>query len=227
MSAGSYRLQVCGTTTIVDLDGNALDGNGDGVGGDDFRIDFTVKTTDVLLDPNFDEPSLARWAAIGPPGAVLEHSTVDAAGAQTSGSLRLANLGAAGILAVGQCVPIDSEDRHQFGARLNQLSEWPDTPESSLAIEFFDQPGCEGNLLETVEEALRVGTSDGWEPYQILRRPPMGVRSALVSFESSASVGQTFDAWWDDTFASVTDRLFEDDFESGDLGSWGSVVGDP
>ena len=42
LSAGSYRLLVCGTTSIKDLVGNALDGNGDGTGGDDFARNFSV-----------------------------------------------------------------------------------------------------------------------------------------------------------------------------------------
>lgn len=39
---GSYRLLVCGTTTIRDGAGHPLDGDGDGIGGDDFRRNFTV-----------------------------------------------------------------------------------------------------------------------------------------------------------------------------------------
>ena len=39
---GNYRLLACGTTSIRDWAGNALDGDGNGVGGDDFRLDFTV-----------------------------------------------------------------------------------------------------------------------------------------------------------------------------------------
>jgi hypothetical protein len=39
---GSYRLLVCGTTSIRDWAGNAMDGNGNGTGGDDFRRNFTV-----------------------------------------------------------------------------------------------------------------------------------------------------------------------------------------
>jgi hypothetical protein len=39
---GRYRLLVCGTTSIRDWAGNALDGDGNGTGGDDFRRNFTV-----------------------------------------------------------------------------------------------------------------------------------------------------------------------------------------
>ncbi len=39
---GLYRLLVCGSTSIRDLVGNALDGNGDSIGGDDFGRGFSV-----------------------------------------------------------------------------------------------------------------------------------------------------------------------------------------
>ncbi len=42
MAAGSYRLIVCGSTSIVNTQGIPLDGNNDGTGGDDAVIDFTV-----------------------------------------------------------------------------------------------------------------------------------------------------------------------------------------
>ncbi len=38
----SYRLLVCGSTSIKDVAGNSLDGNGDGTGGDDFTRNFSV-----------------------------------------------------------------------------------------------------------------------------------------------------------------------------------------
>jgi hypothetical protein len=45
LPAASYRLLVCGTTSIVDWAGNVLDGNGDGTGGDDFVRNFEVTVT--------------------------------------------------------------------------------------------------------------------------------------------------------------------------------------
>ena len=45
LSAASYRLLVCGTTSVVDWAGNPLDGDGDGTGGDDFVRNFDVTVT--------------------------------------------------------------------------------------------------------------------------------------------------------------------------------------
>ncbi len=43
----AYRLLVCGTTSIVDWAGNALDGDGNGVGGDDFARNFEISSIAV------------------------------------------------------------------------------------------------------------------------------------------------------------------------------------
>ncbi|MCC7081093.1 MAG: right-handed parallel beta-helix repeat-containing protein [Burkholderiales bacterium] len=42
---GDYRLTLSGTKAIYDLSGNPLDGNGDGVGGDDYVRYFTIDRT--------------------------------------------------------------------------------------------------------------------------------------------------------------------------------------
>ncbi len=42
LSPATYRLFVCGTTSIENSFGDKLDGNEDGIGGDDFRRSFTV-----------------------------------------------------------------------------------------------------------------------------------------------------------------------------------------
>jgi hypothetical protein len=47
LPAGSYRLLVCGTTSIVDWAGNVLDGDGNGTGGDDFVRNFSVASAAV------------------------------------------------------------------------------------------------------------------------------------------------------------------------------------
>ncbi len=44
LPADNYRLLACGSTSIKDVIGNSLDGNGDGTGGDDFTRNFSVDT---------------------------------------------------------------------------------------------------------------------------------------------------------------------------------------
>lgn len=44
LSSGPYRLLVCGSTSIKDLAGNSLDGDGNGSGGDDFSRNYTIQS---------------------------------------------------------------------------------------------------------------------------------------------------------------------------------------
>jgi hypothetical protein len=47
-----YRFLVCGTTSIQDWAANAMDGDGNGTGGDDFQRNFTIagNTAPVAVD---------------------------------------------------------------------------------------------------------------------------------------------------------------------------------
>ena len=80
LSTGSYRLLVCGTTSIKDLVGNALDGNGDGTGGDDFARNFSVPANDppVAVNDGFSVAE-ANILNVSAPG-VLFNDTDDGIG---------------------------------------------------------------------------------------------------------------------------------------------------
>ncbi len=49
LDPGPYRLQVCGTTSIIDWAGHVLDGDGNGTGGDDFIRNFEIASGAVPL----------------------------------------------------------------------------------------------------------------------------------------------------------------------------------
>jgi fibronectin-binding autotransporter adhesin len=51
LGSQSYRLLVCGSTSIKDQRGDSLDGNKDSIPGDDFLLDFIVKP--IQRGPNF------------------------------------------------------------------------------------------------------------------------------------------------------------------------------
>ena len=76
-----YRLLVCGTTSIRDWAGNPLDGNENGIGGDDFERNFTVSGPtpapgDVLDSVRVDKSAITpgsirvSWAASCAAGAL-------------------------------------------------------------------------------------------------------------------------------------------------------------
>jgi LPXTG-site transpeptidase (sortase) family protein len=62
LGTGSYRFTARGTPSIQDTQGNPLDGNGDGVGGDDFSIDFSV-LPDLLPETGFAPGRLTQIPA--------------------------------------------------------------------------------------------------------------------------------------------------------------------
>ena len=62
LETGVYRLIACSAAPLTDVAGNTLDGNGDGVSGDDYALDFAVTETNVLMNPNFDS-SVTGWVA--------------------------------------------------------------------------------------------------------------------------------------------------------------------
>ena len=53
LADGLFRLFVCGTV-VEDLDGNPLDGDGDGTPGDDFIRHFRVRLANPIDRPHFD-----------------------------------------------------------------------------------------------------------------------------------------------------------------------------
>lgn len=79
LSDGSYTLFVCGTTSIVDLAGNALDGDGNTVGGDDYSVAFVISP---VVDLTITVPTAPTEAV---PGAALTYT------------LRVANAGPASV----------------------------------------------------------------------------------------------------------------------------------
>jgi hypothetical protein len=68
----SYRLLVCGTTSIQDWSGNALDGDGNGMGGDDFERNFTVigNTVPVAMDDAYSTGQ-GMVLDVSPPGVLV------------------------------------------------------------------------------------------------------------------------------------------------------------
>jgi len=56
LPVGTFRLHVCGTTSIEDVAGQKLDGNGDGTTGDDFIINFSVPDTNGDGEPDYADP---------------------------------------------------------------------------------------------------------------------------------------------------------------------------
>jgi parallel beta-helix repeat protein len=84
LADGHYRLTLSGTLGILDTAGNLLDGNADGVGGDDYVRNFTIDrsgnqpptATDAVVSVAEDQSVLITLAGTDPNGDPLSYSLV-------------------------------------------------------------------------------------------------------------------------------------------------------
>ena len=224
--SGRYQLLTCGTTSIVDLDGNKLDGDGDGQGGDDHRVRFEVVVDNPLANPNFDL-GLAGWELSAPGGTSIDGDPLDAGAAPTSGSARLRNLGAPETMALSQCVPAFEDAWYATTSRLQLSTAATAGPIALHGLTWYAQDGCQGQPLgpEDVETVWSGDTGGPWREAVRPWRSPVGARSVLVRFALSAGVDEDFTAHWDDLSVFLDERVvFLDGFESGDTSAWSAVV---
>ncbi len=222
---GNYRLLICGTTSIVDLAPvpNPLDGDGNGAGGDDLTLPFTVLATNLLKNPNFDA-SLVSWLAQPPASGSVRFDGEDADGWTVSGSVIMELEAGTQVYAVSQCVAIDEALDYVFGGRARIASALPTDPEGFAQAQYYGSTNCTVTPLgsEVLGPAL-VGDSGGvWlDLGEAVTTPPTGARSAYVSYLVVAGAAPDFDASFDRVyFHREVGVLFADGFESGDTLQW-------
>ena len=92
---------------LEDLNGNDLDGDGNGTGGDDFVRTFRVDHLDAFANGNFD-CSLDGWT-FSVDSDVIAYGTDDVDDAGISGSAVFTNPAANIDLSIGQCVSLAPE----------------------------------------------------------------------------------------------------------------------
>ncbi|MCK5379661.1 MAG: hypothetical protein KAJ78_09660, partial [Acidobacteria bacterium] len=109
---GWYRIFACSAGGLEDINQNPLDGDADGVGGDDFAFTLLMERTNLLLNPNLDDSDLApEWTLSNVER--ISHSGDDADGAETSGSIRVhrdTGVGDDREFSVSQCVAMPAWD---------------------------------------------------------------------------------------------------------------------
>jgi len=249
---GGHRLLVCGSTSIVDLADQPLDGNGDGTGGDDFVLDFTVEVDNLLVNPNFDD-DLAGWTTSSP--GEMTHGPDDVSGAPTSGSVVIINLTGAGqTMTLSQCVPISALERYFVSGWLWVDSGLVDDPTIFASVGFYDGASCGGSLLGTEEipglngdsagvrifyDGFESGDTSawsgsvgstgakmylaGWEHLAGSVQASSGAVSAMVHYVIEAGASTNFRVKMDDV-QFFQPFLFKDGFEIGDTSRWSGTV---
>ncbi|HEX4954503.1 MAG TPA: cohesin domain-containing protein [Thermoanaerobaculia bacterium] len=218
---GLYRLVACGSTSIVDLPGNPLDGDGNGTGGDDFVLAFALTATNLLANPNFDG-DLGGWTVTAPPPLTVAFAAEDADGAATSGSARIAANEATGELgSLAQCLSVSGGTAFALRTRTRIESDVAGSPRLEGEAQFFASVDCTGTGLGGGVAVLAPGATGGLWIESALGRvtAPPAALSAQVTLRVVPGAATAFEVALDQpTFGPSL--LFADGFESGDTSAW-------
>jgi len=215
LQRGRYRWQVC--PGILDDAGQPLEDV-------PWHRDFAITVEHRLRSPNFDH-GLEGWDTEAPAGSILEAASIDAGGATTSGSVRVAGTAPSFPASLRQCLEVAAGEHHDFTGRVLGVVD-VGAPQISVLVEVFADPGCidapmatfEGSAVPVVafEEWLRLTT---WS-----MTLPEGVSSMAVHFLVRTTDAGTYEVLLDDLAVYRSGGLFRDGFESGDTSRWSVTV---
>ena len=227
LQASSYRLMVCGSTSIVDLAGNPLDGDADGTGGDDRIVPFQVLSSDLLRNPNFDS-SITTWATLPATPGVVRFDAEDSDGWAVSGSAVMDFVSGTQFYGLSQCVQVVDTADYLFGGRVRTASPSAIDPEAFGQVQYYSSTNCSTGVLgtEVLGTVVAGDTAGVWVALaESQHTPPVGARSAYVSFLADAGAAASFTTAFDTlSFRVEVGALFADGFESGDSTAWSATV---
>ena len=227
LQAGQYRLLVCGSTSILDLAGNPLDGDANGTGGDDRVVPFEVTSGDLLHNPNFDSTTTG-WTTLPATPGVVHFDAADSDGWAVSGSALMEFVPGTPVYGLSQCVPVSDTTNYTFGGRVLTDSPSATAPTAFGQVQYFSSTNCTTGTLGAEVLGLPVAgdTAGAWvalpdSPHS----PPTDARSAYVSFLAVAGAAPSFATSFDTLYFRVeVGSLFADGFESGDSSLWSATV---
>lgn len=226
LPAGVYRLVACSSALLGDLAGNTLDGDGDGVGGDDYGLDFAVSASNLLVNPNFDS-SIDGWVS-GTPGNLTrlgEDSDLEPSSGTGSFVTNLAT-----PMSLGQCIPVLSGTQVEIGGRVRIESTSATQPAIYGVAQFHSGTACTTPIGAAQPTPAVTGDSaGGWEALPATAvTAPLGARSALIGLVVDDNGTLTLqEVWFDSLFARGPAPFYSDGFESGDTSRWSATVTPP
>ncbi|MEO8198236.1 MAG: hypothetical protein ABI689_16075, partial [Thermoanaerobaculia bacterium] len=210
----SYRLVVC--PTLEDDAGTTIAG---------FTRNFTIRTTDLLGNPNFDH-DLAGWVVTEPSPGSLLWSASDLGSAPTSGSAEIVTASGSGaVWALSQCFA-DPLGPFETSGWTTVESTVAGSPVVGVRLDFFDGAGCSGALLDSTLSPPVAGDTGGLRTYLQLARnaSPEFAVSVLATIQVEGGAAASFTVRLDDLFHGHPPALFVDGFESATTGAWSVTV---
>lgn len=224
---GLFRLFACGSTSIVDLNGNSLDGNGDGEGGDDFRLQFRVDEGNVWSNGHFD-CDVSGWDLVSGNSAEITFDSDDHEGSLDSGSLRMENLSMSSMFGVSQCVPWIPSAMPRLEARLRlDIVGAGASLDGFLFCEHYSGAACSpDDILGMEEQAFQLLDTGGvWVLFETELTAMQGVQSARCGLRIENDPTAIFFVNADRLYLSLETHIFSDGFESGDSDGWSAAAG--
>lgn len=224
---GIKLLLVC--DTIVDVAGNALDGDGDGSAGGDFALRFRVDVGNEFVNAHLDDCSdapitLSPWQdSSSPPNSVAATLANDVDESTLSGAIDIQSIDGTPIR-IGQCLPTVANQRRWVEAWARIDASVATDIEISLECVFSDQPSCSSFQLPVTVASLVLNPSATPE-WMILAGGTTGPAAdgwALCRVVTSAPFSEPFGLSVD--AMHLGDALFKDGFESGDTSAWGITI---
>ncbi len=225
---GVALLLVC--DSIVDVAGNALDGDGDGTPGGDFGVRFRIDVgndfVNAHLDDCVDAPiTLSPWEDdSSPPNSVGTTVAQDLDGSSLSGSIDVESTDGSAIT-VGQCVVAQAGGSRWVEAWARIDAATVADIDVDLVCAFSDQPGCTSFVSEDSvlgSFTLMSSMAPEWRTVSGgVTVPPTAV-SAYCGVTASVESTQGFHLYLDALF--VGDALFADGFERGNTSAWDSTI---
>ncbi len=225
LADGLFRLFVCGTG-VQDLDGNPLDGNGDGTPGDDFIRHFRVRIANLVDRPYFDfATDLDGWTLFAGGPSDIVRDPVDADGFALSGSARLQNLSGAMSLRLVQCTPLPPDGSYLLAGE-TRIAAGTGSPVQVWAQgEFIIGPcALPTAVLSAIQTAPVEGDTAGlWRRFaRPLGLAPPTATAVRVNFNVLSALGDPYDVRLDNL--ALVPTLFADGFETGNTSRWSVIV---
>ncbi|MCP3957256.1 MAG: DUF11 domain-containing protein [bacterium] len=226
---GIYRLLVCGSTTVRDLIGNPLDGNGNGIPGDDYEQRFRVDRGNALVNAHFD-CAFDPWVGDSTDPTEIFRGTNDIDGSNVSGSAQIENQTASTDFGLAECIEITPGADYELIGRVLIDAAPGVTVDLRPFCESFAAAECAASVLSFGAAAERFSLQETGGAWVAVNSPislPASAASAICGFEIEAVGGEDFTAFLDALELTGDGVLFVDGFESMDTSEWSATVTEP